>query len=203
MRTHPWQGGWCSHSRNLNRLRVFCFSPPFYKSLSFSQSACSSDLKSPLSTMKLLLTGLLVCLGEETLWADFNRKWSLGSINIEFSVSKISFTASGCSVPANGDGMLKWCVTSNAELNKCETIKSHDPTFSCVQRSSVLHCIQAIKVRNLPVAWTLTMVCNYLCIHRSVILRCNLTNSVIIMLPYTIGIKKQISTLKSTFFFYF
>ncbi|KAM3866229.1 transferrin-a [Diretmus argenteus] len=50
--------------------------------------------------------------------------------------------AAGSAAPTE---KVRWCVTSNQELNKCSALAAHDKVFSCVQRISIHECIRAIK----------------------------------------------------------
>ncbi|XP_034411751.1 transferrin-a isoform X2 [Cyclopterus lumpus] len=53
----------------------------------------------------------------------------------------------GClaAVSAAPADKVKWCVTSDKELEKCAALAVKAPAFSCVKRDSVTACIAAIK----------------------------------------------------------
>ncbi|CAL8280084.1 unnamed protein product [Lota lota] len=53
----------------------------------------------------------------------------------------------GCLATAFGapEEKVKWCVTSNAERDKCNALTLKAPVFACVLRANADQCIQAIK----------------------------------------------------------
>ncbi|CAJ1072255.1 transferrin-a isoform X2 [Xyrichtys novacula] len=57
-------------------------------------------------------------------------------------VALLGCLATALAVPVSH---VRWCVTSDKELQKCMALAASNPTFSCVLRESTLTCITAIK----------------------------------------------------------
>ncbi|KAM7379337.1 hypothetical protein PAMP_004899 [Pampus punctatissimus] len=54
----------------------------------------------------------------------------------------------GCLAPvfaAPADRKVKWCVTSDDELRKCQRLKTHSPVFDCERRETTYDCISEIR----------------------------------------------------------
>ena len=56
-----------------------------------------------------------------------------------------SSTATAFGVPIE---VVRWCVTSLHEKQKCDALVMSAPVFACVLRTDANDCIEAIKVRN-------------------------------------------------------
>ncbi|XP_052319546.1 transferrin-a isoform X2 [Oncorhynchus keta] len=58
----------------------------------------------------------------------------------------LAFILSSATVyAAPAEGMVRWCVKSEKELNKCHDLAARVAGFSCVRRDDSFECIQAIK----------------------------------------------------------
>ncbi|XP_070974156.1 transferrin-a isoform X1 [Oncorhynchus clarkii lewisi] len=58
----------------------------------------------------------------------------------------LAFILSSATVyAAPAEGMVRWCVKSDKELQKCHDLAANVAQFSCVRRDDSLECIQAIK----------------------------------------------------------
>uniref|UniRef100_A0A8C7VB66 Serotransferrin n=1 Tax=Oncorhynchus mykiss TaxID=8022 RepID=A0A8C7VB66_ONCMY len=64
-------------------------------------------------------------------------------IFLNFIIAFILSSATVYAAPA--EGMVRWCVKSDKELQKCHDLAANVAQFSCVRRDNSLECIQAIK----------------------------------------------------------
>uniref|UniRef100_A0A8K9VAE4 Serotransferrin n=1 Tax=Oncorhynchus mykiss TaxID=8022 RepID=A0A8K9VAE4_ONCMY len=62
---------------------------------------------------------------------------------LNFIIAFILSSATVYAAPA--EGMVRWCVKSDKELQKCHDLAANVAQFSCVRRDNSLECIQAIK----------------------------------------------------------
>ncbi|KAM7400640.1 hypothetical protein PAMA_005029 [Pampus argenteus] len=60
-----------------------------------------------------------------------------------FFIHPFAFAAAVFAAPA--DRKVKWCVTSDAELQKCARLRDHAPVFDCHKKDSTYECISEIK----------------------------------------------------------